>query len=218
MGSRSAIDQALSRLSRHGYLIRVNRGAYVSPVRELAGVRPPSAEKVLESLATLSGELIAPDGVTSAVALGLEELVRSTGGYVTSGRSRTLEIGENKIILRHAPAWMLMLGNSPAGAAVRAMAWKGPAAADQTLTKIRRALSDPEWQTLMACRAALPSWMARAIGESTARDAIRQPPAIPPLKATASGSESTNLDAATQAESPTHQTIGTNRVCASLAR
>lgn len=218
LGSRSAVDQALSRLSRDGYLIRVDRGAYVSPVRKGTGVRPPSAIKVIESLAALSGELIAPDGVTSAISLGLEELGRSTGAYFTSGRSRTLMIGNSAVVLHHAPAWMLMLGNSPAGAAVRAMAWKGPTAADQTLTKIRHALSNPEWQTLMACRAALPSWMARAIGEFAARDDGRQQPARRPPKTMTSGSDSTNLDAAMQVDSPANQIIGTDRVCASLAR
>ena len=31
MGNRTAVDQALSRLSRDGHLIRVDRGAYVAP-------------------------------------------------------------------------------------------------------------------------------------------------------------------------------------------
>ena len=174
LGSRTAVDQALSRLSRDGYLIRVDRGAYVALVQSRSGCRPPSAEKVVESLATLSGELIAPDGATSADTFGLGQGLDARG-YVTSGRSRRLLLGSVEVILQHAPAWMLALGKGPAGTAVRAMAWVGPDTADKALAKIRLALPDPEWLTLVACRAALPSWMARAIGEHVVEDLGRQP-------------------------------------------
>lgn len=208
MGNRTAVDQALSRLSRDGYLIRVDRGAYVAPVQGRTGCRPPSAEKVVESLAALSGELIAPDGATSALAFGLEEQGRVARGYVTSGRSRTLLLGSVEVNLLRAPAWMLTLGNGPAGAAVRAMAWVGPAAADKALARIRRALSDPEWLTLVACRAAFPSWMARAIGESVLREP-GWPPARRQLAAAASGSDALRVDAETPAAGSFNQIIGT---------
>lgn len=208
MGNRTAVDQALSRLSRDGYLIRVDRGAYVAPVPGRAGCRPPSAEKVVESLAALSGELIAPDGATLAIAFGLEEQGRVARGYVTSGRSRTLLLGSVEVTLQHAPAWMLALGNGPAGAAVRAMVWVGPDAADKALAKIRLALSNPEWLTLVACRAALPSWMARAIGESVVRDPGRHP-ARRSLAAAASGSDPPSMDAEMPADIPCNQATGT---------
>lgn len=208
MGNRTAVDQALSRLSRDGHLIRVDRGAYVAPVQGRAGCRPPSAEKVVESLAALSGELIAPDGATSAMAFGLEEQGQVARGYVTSGRSRTLLLGSVEVTLQHAPVWMLTLGNGPAGAAVRAMAWVGPDAADKALARIRRALSNPEWLTLVACRAALPSWMARAIGESVVRDPGRQATRRT-LAVAANGSDAPNVDAETPAEIPFNQTTGT---------
>lgn len=198
MGNRTAVDQALSRLSRDGYLIRVDRGAYVAPVQGRAGCRPPSAEKVVESLAALSGELIAPDGATSAMAFGLDVQGQIARGYVTSGRTRTLLLGGVEVRLLHAPAWMLTLGNGPAGAAVRAMAWAGPDAGDKALAQIRRALSSPEWLTLVACRAVLPSWMARAIAESAVRDPGR-PQVKRLLAVAASGADTPSVDAETPA-------------------
>lgn len=172
MGNRTAVDQALSRLSRDGRLIRVGRGAYVAPVQGRTGCRPPSPEKVVQSLATLSGELVALDGAASAVAFGLAEQGLTAPRYVTSGRSRTLRLGEVEVILQHAPAWMLTLGSGPTGSAVRAMAWLGPNAVVKALAMIRLTLSSSEWLTLVACRAALPSWMARAIGESAAQGSL----------------------------------------------
>jgi len=207
IGNRTAVDQALSRLSRDGHLIRMSRGAYVAPVQGRAGCRPPSAEKVVESLTALSGELISPDGATSAIAFGLGEQARVARGYLTSGRSRTLLLGSVEVTLQHAPPWMLALGNGPAGAAVRTMVWLGPDAADKALAKIRRALSNSEWLTLVACRAALPSWMARAIGESVARDP-GPPPARRALAALASGSDARDVDEETRTEIRFNQTTG----------
>lgn len=109
--------------------------------------------------------------------------------------------------LQHVPAWMLALGNGPADAVMRTMAWMGPDAADKALAKIRRALSNSEWLTLAACRAALSFWMARAIDESVVRDPGRQS-ARRPLAALVSGSEAPNADAETSAEIPFNQTTG----------
>jgi hypothetical protein len=67
------------------------------------------------------------------------------------------------------PRWMLALGTGPAGAAVRALAWMGPAHVSESLATLHRTLPNSEWRALTASRAALPSWMARAIGEEAVR-------------------------------------------------
>src|ERR1700675_1490252 len=41
LGSRAAVDQALSRLVRRGTLMRAGRGIYVRPVESRFGARPP---------------------------------------------------------------------------------------------------------------------------------------------------------------------------------
>ena len=42
LGSRAAVDQALSRLVRKGKLMRVCQGVYVRPIQTRFGLRPPS--------------------------------------------------------------------------------------------------------------------------------------------------------------------------------
>lgn len=175
MGNRTAVDQALSRLSREGRLIRVYRGVYVVPVKRPDGLRSPSAEKLVESLAALSGEVIVPDGASAAIAFGLAPQEGGAQGYVTSGRTRTLLLGGVEVALQHAPSWMLMLPNRPAGSAIRAMAWLGQDAVEKTLIRIRHSLSKSEWLAIVACRASLPSWMARAIGEAVAHTLAEKP-------------------------------------------
>lgn len=169
LGSRSAIDQAFSRLAKAGKLLRVARGAYAAPVSSRFGSRAPTAEKVVKALAEQSGEIVVPHGASAANALGLTQQVPIREVYLTSGRSRTLKLGRSEVLIKHAPRWMLALGARPAGAAVRALAWIGPAHAGKSLASLRRTLPRSEWLALASARATLPGWMARAIGEEAAR-------------------------------------------------
>src|SRR5262245_61144651 len=71
LGKRAAVDQALSRVSRRGQLLRVGRGLYVRPIQTRFGVRTPDISAVLNALQAESGEVIAPSGATAANQLGL---------------------------------------------------------------------------------------------------------------------------------------------------
>lgn len=170
LGSRAAVDQAFSRLAKEGKLLRVTRGAYVAPVSSRFGIRAPAPERVLQALATQSGEMVVPHGASAANGLGLTRQVPTREVYLTSGRSRTLKLGRSEILIKHAPHWMLALGTRQAGTAVRALAWMGPNHASRALASLRRSLPEPEWQALVSARAALPSWMAQAIGREAAHD------------------------------------------------
>ena len=169
LGNRAAIDQAFSRWTQEGKLLRVARGIYVAPVSSRFGTRAPSPEKVTQSLAVQNGEVVAAHGATAANALGLTQQMPIREVYVTSGRTRKLQLGRSEVLVKHVPRWMLALGTGPAGAAVRALAWMGPKHAGRSLAALRRTLPPSEWQALTSSRAALPSWMARAIGEEAAR-------------------------------------------------
>jgi hypothetical protein len=170
LGTRAAVDQALNRLSRQGRLLRVARGAYVMPVSSRFGMRAPAPEKVVHALAAQSGEVVTPHGADAANMLGLTQQVPIREVYLTSGRTRKLKLGQSEVTVKHVPRWMLALGTGPAGAAVRALAWLGPAHVGEALVALRRTLPPSEWQALASARAALPSWMARAIGKEAVRD------------------------------------------------
>jgi len=169
LGSRPAVDQAFSRLAKAGKLLRVARGAYAAPVSGRFGVRAPAPEKLVKALAEQSGEIVVPHGASAANALGLTQQVPIREVYLTSGRTRKLTLGHSEVLVKHAPRWMLALGARPAGAAVRALAWIGPAHAGKSLARLRRNLARSEWQALASARAALPGWMAQAIGKEAAR-------------------------------------------------
>lgn len=164
LGTRAAVDQALSRLAKVGQLIRAARGLYVAPVSGSLGSRAPATDKVVSALGSKTHEVIAVDGERSAKMLGLTTRVPVGDVFLTSGRARMLEVGDAKVEIRHAPRWMLLLGTTTAGAVVRALAWLGEAQVGEAMEKLRKHLTRLDWQALSSVRFLLPSWMALAIG------------------------------------------------------
>ncbi|OWJ90013.1 hypothetical protein B6S59_29195 [Pseudomonas sp. A46] len=168
LGSRAAVDQALSRLAKAGKLVRVARGTYAAPVTSRFGTRPPAPEKVIRAIAEQRGETLVPHGARAANALGLTQQVPIKEAFLTTGRSRTMKLGKTEVLVQHAPRWMLALGSSLAGEAVRALAWLGQTHVSEAVGKLHGTLPESEWNSLLASRTILPTWMAQAIGRENA--------------------------------------------------
>ncbi len=168
LGSRDAVDQALSRLARKGDLMRVCQGVYVRPTQTRFGLRAPSMDKVLSSLSALWGETIVPCGGMAANALGLTNQVPIRSVYLTSGPNRKLQLGGLAVELRHAPRWQLTAPHRPAGEAVRALAWLGPREVEEGLETVRSKLSAEDLRELAASRAVMPAWMAEPVSAMVA--------------------------------------------------
>ncbi|MEO8645475.1 DUF6088 family protein [Pseudomonas sp.] len=164
LGSRAAVDQALSRLAKAGQLIRATRGLYLAAVTDQGGYVTPAMDKVVSALALKNQEEIALDGARSAKMLGLSVQVPSGDAFLTNGRARTLQVGEVTAEIRHAPRWMLALGSTTAGAVIRALAWLGERRIGEVMEMLRKQLTPIDWQALSSVRSLLPSWMALAIG------------------------------------------------------
>jgi hypothetical protein len=157
LGSRAGVDQALSRLTRRGELLRVSRGVYVLPVVGRFGKRPPSPEKIVEALATQLGEIVTPTGATAANALGLTTQVPVRSIYLTSGRNRNLTLGRLNVELRHAPKWQLRSGH--VGEIVRAFAWGGRERANEIAATLYPKMQTSEFEHIIQSSSNLPGWM-----------------------------------------------------------
>ncbi|MGI4730631.1 MAG: DUF6088 family protein, partial [Janthinobacterium lividum] len=166
LGNRAAVDQALSRLTERGQLIRAGRGVYLRPVTSRFGTRAPSVQQAVEALASQRGEVIVTSGAAAANMLGLTTQVPVRSVYLTSGRSRTINLGKQVVELRHAPRWQLALAHKPAGEAVRALAWLGPEKAEAALTTLKRKLPPSIFGELVAAAPQLPTWLARSVGKA----------------------------------------------------
>ncbi len=165
LGKRAAVDQALSRLAERGQLIRAGRGVYLMPVSGRFGTRAPSVEQAVGALAAQRGETIVPSGASAANSLGLTTQVPVRSSYLTSGRSRTLNLGSQVVELRHAPRWQLAMADRLAGQAVRALAWLGPEEAERALRTLKQRLPSSAFNELVAAAPQLPTWLARSVGK-----------------------------------------------------
>ena len=163
LGSRRAVNQALSRLAKGEHLLRVARGLYVVPIFSRFGRRSPAPEMVIRSLAEATREVIVVHGAMSANALGLTRQVPVRQIFLTSGRSRILHLGKSEIVIRHAPKWQMVLGDSFAGEAIRALAWMGPLHSHEPAAKLKKLLPASEWKMLQSVRSLLPAWMVELI-------------------------------------------------------
>jgi hypothetical protein len=168
LGSRAAVDQALSRLVRAGRLLRAGRGLYVRPLESRFGVRPPAVEKVVQAVGAQRGEVIAANGAAAANSLGLTTQVPIRMVYLTSGPDRTLSLGKQTVEFKHAPPWQLLLAGRPAGEAVRALAWLGPEKVEPALEMLKRKLGPSAFGELVAVGPRLPTWLARSVSRSAA--------------------------------------------------
>lgn len=168
LGKRAAVDQALSRLARDGSLLRIGQGVYVRPVMTRFGPRPPSIEKVIPELSKLWNETIVPGGSHSANVLGLTTQVPIQPVYLTSGRDRKLKLGDQTVLLRHAPAWQLVAPGRPSGDTIRALAWLGPAAVADNIGAVKQKLTNEDLQELAASRARMPAWLTESVSDLVA--------------------------------------------------
>ncbi|WP_281823529.1 DUF6088 family protein [Jannaschia rubra] len=163
LGERAAVDQALSRLVRRRELLRVRRGLFALSVKTQFGERAPSASTVVESIARTTGERVSISGAAAANLLGLSTQNPSRQVFWTSGPSRHLKLGAQKVELRHVPNWQLRAPNSKAGHAFRALAYFGQSEAREAMNKIKSRLNEEEQSELFGLRANAPTWMAKEL-------------------------------------------------------
>ena len=169
LGSRAAVDQALSRLVRSEQLMRICRGVYMRPIETRFGLCGPSVEKAIGSLSALWGETIVPCGGAAANVLGLTTQIPVQSVYLTSGPNRRLHFYRLLVRLRHAPRWQLVAPNRRAGDVIRALAWLGQREVEDGLAAVVSRLSTEDLADLAAARATMPAWMAQPVSALVAR-------------------------------------------------
>ncbi|WP_236233369.1 DUF6088 family protein [Pseudomonas tohonis] len=163
LGSRSAVQRGLSGLVVDEKLVRVARGFYAATVESRFGRRAPAPDRVVRSLANALGEVIVENGARSANKLGLTTQVPVRYCFLSTGRSRELQIGRIVVSIQHAPSWMMTLGATGAGDAVRALAWLGPLWAAGALSKLHAQLPEHEWLMMVSALDTFPAWIGNAI-------------------------------------------------------
>jgi hypothetical protein len=168
LGTRAAVDQALSRLAKKGILRRVSRGLYDLPRFSdiLKRPAPVSIDSVVNTIAQRDRIQVMPDGIVAANNLGLTNAVPAKNAYITNGSSRTLKIGNRTVFLRHVGAPLIKWAGRPGAQVVQALFWLGKAAASdpQVTSTLRSRLPDSVKQDLIKDIDDLPrKWMATIV-------------------------------------------------------
>jgi hypothetical protein len=166
IGSREAVDQALSRLARHETVHRLGRGLYYHPkINKRLGISiPPDVDEIADALARQTGSRIIPSGATAANRLGLSTQVPAKPVYLTDGRSRLVRVGNFVIVIKHVSPKELPVGNRSSATVLQALRHLGKDAVDATVvSRIRKALSPRNRSQLLRDARYTTDWIADAV-------------------------------------------------------
>jgi hypothetical protein len=160
LGSRAAVDQALSRIARAGRLRRVARGLYDYPrIDPQLGPLTPSTDAVAQALARETGSLVQVAGAQAANMLGVSLQVPAQTTYLTDGPPRTVQIGRRVIRLKHASPKNLVAAGTNAGTVVQALRYVGQAAAPTLIAAARSKMSKQDRDQLLHGATYASAWM-----------------------------------------------------------
>lgn len=145
LGSRAAVDQSLSRLTKQSTIRRIGRGVYDFPrthprLGQLAP-RPDDVAKAIAGSASIQGS-----GAKAVNDLGLTTQVPAQPVYVTDGPSRNLRLytGNQVIRIRHAGARNRVGLGSPSGKVLQALHHIGKRGIDDSITTYLRRTLPPD--------------------------------------------------------------------------
>jgi len=160
LGTRAAVDQALSRLQRSGKIRRLTRGVYEFPkIHPRIGVLSPSPEAVAKAMAERTGSRITISGAKAANLLGLSTQVPMQNVFWTEGPSRTIRIGNQTVALKHvAPSKMIGAGTE-AGVVIQAVRSLGKEGVHEIpVHALARQLPRPVKRAVRRLAVTAPAW------------------------------------------------------------
>jgi hypothetical protein len=164
LGQRSAVDQALSRLTKRSALRRLAPGLYDYPkTHPRLGALSPDADRVAGALARETGSRVQITGARAANALGLSTQVTAKDTYLTDGPGRRVILGQRVIDLKHAGPKHLIAPGSTAGTVVQALRYLGPSQAHVAAQTLSPRLTVGDKKVLQSKATQAPAWMRPAL-------------------------------------------------------
>jgi len=183
LGTRAAVDQVLSRLTKEGTLRRLRRGLYYYPrVNEQLGITlSPNPDAIAKAIARGQKTEIQVAGAQAANLLGLSEQVPARVVYLTDGATGKVKVDNQTIELRHASPRTMRTAGRVSGTVIQALRHLGKAnVTPEVIRKLSANLSDTEKVVIQRDILLAPEWMravlSAVIGESkpgiTSTDAL----------------------------------------------
>jgi len=180
LGSREAVDQALSRHARAGTIRKLARGLYDVPRRDPhLGLLSPSVDSIANALRGRDAVRLQPAGAYAANLLGLSDQVPMRIVFLTDGGGRQVRIGRLQIVLKRTTPRNMATAGTTSGLVIQGLRHLGKQHVDdRTLEKLRQRLSANDKAQLARDVRFAPAWVARimkqiAEGVEGGRAAIR---------------------------------------------
>lgn len=162
LGTRAAVDQTLSRLARQGILRRIGRGVYdLSRKNNLLGVTvSPAPDDVAKAIANGCSSRLQVAGAQAANDLGLSMQVPARIVYLTDGTPRTIQIGNQTLVFRHASPRNMASAGRISGTVIQALRHLGEKNVDgQIIQHLKKTLTTKQKEVLKRDRLFAPGWM-----------------------------------------------------------
>lgn len=162
LGSRDAVASALKRNKQVGKIRQLAFGLYDYPrTDDLLGVLLPSTDDIAKALAGRDALRLQPSGAYAANLLGLSTQVPMKVVYLTDGRSRTVQVGKQQIILKQTTPRNMKTAGKISGLVIQALRHLGRDQVDDDIVrKLDKRLDDAARKQLMKDIRYAPAWIA----------------------------------------------------------
>jgi hypothetical protein len=169
LGSRAAVDQALSRLARQGAIRRITQGLYDHPRHHPTfGILSPNLDEVARAISSKNGSKLLASGAYAANLLGLSTQVPAKILYYTDGSDKRVQIGRQTLEFRHAGPRRMAGAGKISGLVIQALRWLGKDSIDEnTIHRVQSVLRDDGREILRQDIATAPDWLRPALSQIT---------------------------------------------------
>lgn len=156
---------SLSRMVRAGHVRRLAPGIWHKPTNHpLLGEVPPSSPAIAAAVAELDRTLVQPSGASAANVLGFSDQVPARSVFLTSGPSRSIQLGKRRVIFKHAAQRHMVGAGTVAGLIITALRHIGRTHVDDVmLDAVRRAVPAAERRKVARLLQDGPAWIAEAV-------------------------------------------------------
>ncbi len=161
-GSRDAVDQALSRLTKEGLIRRLRRGVYYYPqINEQLGIAlSPAPDAIANALARGKKTTLQVSGAQAANLLGLSEQVPAHVIYLTDSRASKVQVDNQTIELRHASPRSMRTAGKISGTVIQALRHLGKKnVTPEMIHRLQTNLSKADKKTIRHDLLLAPEWM-----------------------------------------------------------
>lgn len=163
LGSRDAVDKALSRHSKAGTLRKLARGLYDLPqTHSRFGLLAADTNAIANALKGRDAIRLQPSGAYAANILGLSDQVPVRLVFLTDGPSRRVTIGKREIVLKRTIPRNMATAGRPSGLVIQALRWLGKRHVDDRMVaRLRRNLKPEDKAALVQDAHLAPAWIGK---------------------------------------------------------